>query len=192
MTDKPLSDLLRARAGQTWCLFVDRDGVINKRIIDGYVRSWSDFEFLRGAVAALAQLSQWAPRIVVVTNQQGIGKGLMSEGDLADIHARMSSAIRASGGRIDSIEYCPHLAADGCSCRKPSPEMALRYLRSHTDIDARLSIMVGDTDSDIEMGHRLSTAVGGCVTVRIGDHIDPHADLTFRSLAAFAAAVAAP
>jgi len=177
------------RAGTNWCLFLDRDGVINTRIMGGYVRSWSEFTFVPGALDALAALAAWAPRIVVVTNQQGIGKGLMSLDDLSAVHARMTDAVAAAGGRIDAIEFCPHLDAALCACRKPRPGMATRYLQAHPEVVGAASVMVGDTDSDIEMGHRLATITGGCRTVRIASGNDPHADETHPDLAAFAASL---
>jgi D-glycero-D-manno-heptose 1,7-bisphosphate phosphatase len=174
-----------------WCLFLDRDGVINTRITDGYVRSWTEFHFEPGALAALRTLARWAPRIVIVTNQQGIGKGLMSLTELEDIHGRMRRAITEGGGRIDAVQFCPHLATDDCDCRKPRPGMATQYLAAHPEVDGSASVLVGDTASDIEMGRRLGEITGGCVTVRIDAHADPLADLTYPSLSAFAAAVCA-
>lgn len=190
MTDLTLASIVRERAKESWCLFLDRDGVINTRIVDAYVRSWEEFEFVPGVLGALRTLARWAPHIVVVTNQQGVGKGLMTTADLAGIHDRMRRAVAAAGGRIDAVQSCPHLVGDGCDCRKPSTGMAEEYLDTHTEIDGSLSVMIGDTESDVEMGRRLAMVTGGCVTVRIDGRRDPHADLTFPSLAAFAAAVA--
>jgi D-glycero-D-manno-heptose 1,7-bisphosphate phosphatase len=178
------------RTTRPWCLFLDRDGVINRRILGGYVRDWSEFTFETGALEALAILARWAPHIVVVTNQQGVGKGIMSSSALAEIHERMRLSVAHAGGRIDAIQHCPHLASADCDCRKPNAGMAAQYLAAHHQLDASLSVMVGDTDSDIEMGRRLAGLTGGCVTVRIDKHPDPIADATYRSLAEFAAAIA--
>lgn len=185
-----LASVVRKRDRARWCLFLDRDGVINTRIVDGYVRKWVEFDFAPGALAALRTLARWAPHIVVVTNQQGIGKQLMTLADLTDVHDRMRAAVAAAGGRIDAVQLCPHLAAARCHCRKPQTGMAEDYLRAHVEIDASLSMMIGDTESDIEMGRRLALETGGCVTVRVDGTVDPDADLTYPSLAAFAAAVA--
>lgn len=182
--------IVSEREGRSWCLFVDRDGVINTRIMGGYVRTWDQFHFEPGALDALRVFARWAPRIVIVTNQQGIGKGLMSETDLRAVHRRMLEEVLAAGGRIDDIRFCPHLDADGCSCRKPAPGMAVDYLEDNPDVDGSLSVMVGDTASDVEMGRRLARHAGGGATVRIFDATDPAADLTFSSLAAFATEVA--
>ena len=85
--------MVRDRVDRRWVLFLDRDGVINTRIVDGYVRQWNDFGFTPGAIGALATLSRWAPEIAVVTNQQGVGKRLMSADALNDIHSRMRAII---------------------------------------------------------------------------------------------------
>lgn len=184
-----LESVISERVGKTWCLFLDRDGVINERIMEGYVQTSDGFVFLPGALGAIAILSHWAPRVVVVTNQQGIGKGLMTAAQLDQIHQRMKDDITAAGGRIDSIESCPHLTSDDCNCRKPRTGMAERYLSAHPEIDASLSIMVGDTESDIAMAGRLARLTGGCVSIRIDGHRDHLADGTYPTLAAFAAAV---
>lgn len=191
MTERILPDAVRIRSESEWCLFLDRDGVVNTRIFDGYVRTWSEFEFVAGALQALRTLAQWAPRIVIVTNQQGIGKGLMTANDLVDIHERMRLAVSEAGGRIDAVQFCPHLGSDACDCRKPNIGMATDYLDAHPEIDSRLSAMVGDTEADIEMGTRLAIVAGGCLTVRIAADRDPRADLTFASLADFAISIEA-
>lgn len=187
----PLSAIIDERAGRSWCLFLDRDGVVNARIQGGYVTKWSEFHFESGVLDALRVLASWAPRIVLVTNQQGVGKGLMSEDDLAAVHALMLSEIVATGGRIDAIRFCPHLDADACGCRKPRAGMASGYLAEHPEIDGALSLMIGDTASDVEMGRRLSLETGGGAAIRIAAMHDPAADFTSPSLAALATAVAA-
>ncbi len=100
----------------------------------------------------------------------------------------MRLEIEGAGGRVDDIRVCPHLVGADCDCRKPAPGMALSYLAQHPEVDAALSVMVGDTESDIEMGRRLGARTGGTMTVRIDAVDDPHADVTFPTLAAFAAA----
>lgn len=163
--------------------------MINERIPASYVRNWDEFRFEPGALTALRKLASWAPRIVILTNQQGIGKGLMSTANLDDIHSRMREAILTAGGRIDDIRYCPHLTGAGCDCRKPQPGMPLAYLSENPQLRADLSVMVGDSDSDIEMGDNLARMTGGCATVRIGPVSGTPASLTFPSLADFAASI---
>jgi D-glycero-D-manno-heptose 1,7-bisphosphate phosphatase len=141
--------------GPDWALFLDRDGVINRRIPDGYVREWEEFEFLPGVLQGLALLNSRFQRIFIVTNQQGIGKGLMKEADLAHIHSQMYEAVRDSGGRIDAIYHCGALATDGDMRRKPGPGMALQAKKEFPDVDFARSVMVGDAPSDMDFGQRL-------------------------------------
>lgn len=171
-----------------WPLFLDRDGVINRRIVDDYVRNPDQFEFLPGALGALSILADWAPRIVVITNQQGVGRGLMTHASVDEVHGHMMDQISASGGRIDEVLVCPHLVAKRCPCRKPAPGLASDWLAGHPDVDPRLSIMVGDAASDIAMGTALARRTGGCDTVRIGS-FDPQADYSAPSLEAFATSI---
>ncbi len=171
-----------------WSLFLDRDGVVNRRIVGDYVRGLDDFEFLPGVLGALAALARWAPRIVVVTNQQGIARGLMTAESVDAVHASMLARVTSAGGRIDDVLVCPHLAGS-CRCRKPLPGLALDWLDAHPEVDPARSVMIGDSDSDIAMGRALANHTGGCRTVRIGSE-DLSADQSFPSLAAFAASIA--
>jgi len=143
------------RSIDNWTLFLDRDGVINKRIQDGYVCSREQFELLPGVTEALAALSSLFHRIVVVTNQQGIGKGLMTEGDLEDIHRYMQDQIHAAGGRIDAVYFCPSVEGATPSCRKPAIDMGMAARRRFPEISFRKSVMVGDAPSDMLFGKRL-------------------------------------
>ncbi|MBK7408798.1 MAG: HAD family hydrolase [Saprospirales bacterium] len=138
-----------------WTLFLDRDGVINRRIPGGYVCDWEEFQFLSGVLHAMALLNSRFQRIFVVTNQQGIGKGLMTESDLAHMHRRMYESIRESGGRIDAIYHCSAVAGQDDLFRKPAPGMALKAKNDFPEVDFSRSIMVGDTPSDMQFGHRL-------------------------------------
>jgi D-glycero-D-manno-heptose 1,7-bisphosphate phosphatase len=178
MTD--LEVLVRERADAEWCLFVDRDGVINRRVVGGYVRSWSEFSFVPGAVEALVRLALWAPHVVVVTNQQGVGKGVMSDADLDEVHARMLEVLAVAGATVDAVLVCPHLASAGCACRKPSPGLARAWLAEHRACDGALSVMLGDSDSDMVMARRLGDETGGCVAIGIGGANG--ADTSYRSL----------
>lgn len=139
----------------TWTLFLDRDGVVNRRLIDDYVKTWEEFEFLPGVLDALVVFRKVFGRIVVVTNQQGIGKGIMTEEDLSDIHNRMLNQVIEKGGRIDRIYHCPGLVKDNPKCRKPLPGMGLQAKKDFPEIDFKRSIMVGDSKSDMEFGRSL-------------------------------------
>ncbi len=136
-------------------LFLDRDGVINRRLPGDYVRQWEAFAFLPGVLPALRALAGQYRRIFIITNQQGIGKGLMTEADLFSVHQAMLGAIESAGGRIDGIYYCPHLASDRCRCRKPATGMAERARHDFPEVDFARSVMVGDSWSDLQLGQTL-------------------------------------
>ena len=89
----------------SWTIFLDRDGVINKKIENDYVKRWDDFSFTNKALLAIAALSKRFPKILVVTNQRGVGKGLMTEDELITIHENMRKKVDEESGRIDKIYY---------------------------------------------------------------------------------------
>jgi D-glycero-D-manno-heptose 1,7-bisphosphate phosphatase len=138
-----------------WTVFVDRDGVINRRIVGDYVRSIDDFEFLSGSLEALALLAGRVRHVVVVTNQQGIGKGLFGEADLRAIHGHMVAEVERAGGRIDAVIHCPHLVDSGCDCRKPAPGMGHQAVAMFPDIDLERAVMIGDSASDLGFARAL-------------------------------------
>ncbi|MBK8555324.1 MAG: HAD family hydrolase [Lewinellaceae bacterium] len=132
-------------------LFLDRDGVINVRTPGDYVKRPEAFEFEAGALEALALLAPLFKRIVVVTNQSGVGKGIMSAADLEAVHAFMLKKIKMAGGRIDKVYYCPHRPSDGCDCRKPGTGMALQAQLDFPEIDFSRSVLVGDSVCDMKL-----------------------------------------
>jgi D-glycero-D-manno-heptose 1,7-bisphosphate phosphatase len=136
-------------------VFLDRDGVINRKPPTGeYVTRWSGFEFLPGASEAIARMTEAGLRILVVTNQRGIARGLVADVDVLDIHRRMTNAIAHSGGRIDAVYYCPH--DDGeCDCRKPGVGLFREAEREHPDIDFARSVVIGDSWTDIQAGNAI-------------------------------------
>ena len=130
-------------------VFFDRDGVVNISPGDGYVLRWEDFHFSPGIVEALRLCRERGYAIVLVTSQQGVGKGLMTQSALGEIHRQMQEALRAEGAGFDAIFACTHL--DGtCECRKPSPEMIFNA-RDAMSLDLSRSWLVGDHDRDIQM-----------------------------------------
>ena len=186
-----IGPLVVDRSGLDWCLFLDRDGVINRRLPDDYVRRWEQFEFLPEATTALGVLTNWAPHTVIVTNQQGVGKGLMSRAALDDIHSRLVEEIQMAGGRVDQVLACVHLASDHCACRKPQAGLAVQWLAEHPSLAGEKSVMVGDTASDVRMARNLAGVTGGCTAVLVGDaESDPPSDLRVGSLAELASLVA--
>lgn len=140
---------------KNWTLFLDRDGVLNRRLEGDYVKRPEDFEWLDGVLESLAFLKNIFGTIVVVTNQQGIGKGLMTEPELEQIHRKMLGDVERAGGRIDRIYHCPDLENSGSFNRKPMIGMGLKARRDFPAIQFRQSIMVGDTISDMRFGKRL-------------------------------------
>jgi histidinol-phosphate phosphatase family protein len=135
-----------------WTLFLDRDGVINQRLPQRYVKNWEQFDFLPGTLKAMPMFRSIFKRIIVVTNQQGIGKSLMTLDELAWIHQKMIAAIESAGGHIDKIYFCDQLANEKLSHRKPNPYMAFQAKNDFPEINFEQSIMVGDQESDIEFG----------------------------------------
>jgi len=140
---------------KSWTLFIDRDGVINKRIINDYVLDWNHFEFIKGTLDAFKVFSLVFGKIIVVTNQQGIGKGLMKESDLSIIHSNMISEIEKNGGRVDEVFFASQKKESNHFDRKPNVGMALKAKKKIPQIDFKKSFMVGDSLSDMEFGHRL-------------------------------------
>ena len=137
---------------KSWTLFLDRDGVINVRNFHGYITNIQDFEFIEGSKEAIVRFSEIFGRIIVVTNQQCIGKGIISEPELNAIHAHMIAEIEEAGGKIDKVYFAPQLASENSIYRKPKSGMADLAKRDFPEIDFEKSIMVGDSISDMEFG----------------------------------------
>lgn len=150
---------------EDWTLFLDRDGVINVRIIDGYVTKVEEFEFLPNVLESLRIFKDKFKYIIVATNQQGVGKGIMTIEDVEKVHDYMVHEIRENGGDINKVYFCPQLKSDPDNYRKPSPQMALLAKKEFQEIDFEKSIMIGDMDSDIEFGKN-----AGMKTIFIGDN----------------------
>ncbi len=170
---------------KTWTLFIDRDGVINLRPMGDYVKHWSDFEFLPEAPDALAQLSAIFGRIILVTNQQGIGKGLMTTEDMETIHNNMIIEIEKAGGRIDAVYFCPDMENKPENCRKPGKMMALKAKDDFPEIDFSKSIMAGDTENDMLFGKNagMKSVLINTNGIKAGNNL---ADFVFPDLLSFA------
>lgn len=148
-----------------WTLFLDRDGVINVRIIDGYVTKIEEFEFLPNVIEALKIFKDKFKYIIVATNQQGVGKGIMKFEDVETVHQFMVKQVAENGGKIDKVYFCPQLKSEPDNYRKPSPKMAYFAKNDFPDIDLSKSIMIGDMNSDVEFGKN-----AGMKTIFIGDN----------------------
>lgn len=144
-------------------LFLDRDGVINKQRKGDYVKSWEEFVFIDGVLEAMALLSPFFKHIIVITNQRGVGRGLMTEQALTHIHSQMLHTIEAHSGRIDQIYYCTSVD-DSDIRRKPNTGMALQAKADFPDIDFSKSILAGDSLSDIQFANN-----AGIPAMLIGD-----------------------
>jgi D-glycero-D-manno-heptose 1,7-bisphosphate phosphatase len=144
-------------------IFFDRDGIVNRRIKGGYVRTWSEFELLPGVGEVLAEVKRRGYKAIIVTNQRGVGIGLMSEQDLHSIHEELQkNLLRIHDVEFDDVIYCAD-ASDDSPRRKPSPTMLLEAAE-RWDIDLSGSWMVGDSASDIEAGRRAGTRTAYVVT----------------------------
>lgn len=175
-------------------VFLDRDGVVNVDL--GYVHRVADFRFVPGSDAAMAQLQAAGWRLVIVTNQSGLARGLYSMADYERFTAHLHGRLADIGVRVDAVLHCPHLpdaAVDSyrldCDCRKPGPGMLLRAARE-LSLDLAASVIVGDRLTDVQAGR--AAGVGRCVLVRSGHPLEPgdapQADAVYDDLAAFAQA----
>jgi D-glycero-D-manno-heptose 1,7-bisphosphate phosphatase len=130
-------------------VLLDRDGVINEAVRDGYVTSEDGLRLVPGAAEAIARLNRNGFTVIVVSNQQCVGKGIMSQQDLDRITQALRDLVQtASGGHIDDFFYCPHLASDECTCRKPKPGL-LFMARDKYGFDLTGTFFVGDSFSDM-------------------------------------------
>lgn len=162
--------------------FFDRDGIVNTRIMGGYVTCSDEFFFLPGFFDVFRRVKAAGYLAVLVTNQQGVGKGIMSEQDLLDIHEYMQRGLRSAvGAAFDDICYCTDLASVENSCRKPSPKMILDAVQRH-DIDIGQSWMIGDTLSDAQAAR--AAGVGAILIGEFGSEAEI-AHRVFPSLQAF-------
>lgn len=136
-------------------VFLDRDGVINDKAPDGsYIRSWSEFQFAPGALAALERLQAAGATPIIVTNQRGVARGVMAADDLEALHLRLRTELAAAGVRLGGIYVCPH-EIGACDCRKPAVGLFLQAQRDHPWISFVESDLVGDSLSDLQAGHAL-------------------------------------
>jgi len=131
-------------------VILDRDGVLN-RDRDDFVCSLADWSPIPGSLEAVARLSRAGFRVVVVTNQSGLARGLISQSDLDAIHARLRAQVEALGGAIDGLLFCPHSPDEGCACRKPLTGLVEKAART-LGFEPREALVVGDRRSDAELG----------------------------------------
>jgi len=136
-------------------VFLDRDGVLNRKLPEGaYVSDWVQFEWLPGAVEAIARMTRAGLTVIVVSNQRGIALGRVSVEQLELIHGQMRSHLARQGARLDAIYYCPHDQGE-CNCRKPDIGLFEQAAKDFPDVNADNSAVIGDSLSDIQAGRRL-------------------------------------
>jgi lipopolysaccharide heptosyltransferase II len=144
----PRTPVDHRRVLEGYTIFLDRDGTLNED--PGYLRSASDLRLLPGVGAALARLKSAGARLVVVTNQSGVARGLLTLKDLEAIHARLEGLLEQYDAALDAIYFCPHHPEDGCRCRKPATGMIDRAV-SELQVDLRKAYLIGDHASDIQL-----------------------------------------
>lgn len=145
-------------------LFLDRDGVINVQLIGDYVKDVAELKLRTDFVDAIPVLAHTFQRVIIVTNQQGIAKGICTMEQVNTVHQHLVSMLEEKGLHIDGIYVCPHLAHSGCGCRKPQTGMMDQALRDFPTIDIRHSVMIGDKLTDVQFGRN-----AGVETVYIGE-----------------------
>ena len=169
----------------------DRDGVINHDS-DQFIKSPEEWRAIPGSLAAIARLNQWGYRVVVATNQSGIGRGLFEMDVLNSIHDKMMKSATQAGARIDAVFFCPHTNADQCNCRKPKPGM-LHEIASRYNIDLTGVPVVGDSLRDLQaadaIGGQPILVLTGKGKKTLDDPLLPPSTRVFPDLAAVAASL---
>ncbi len=132
-------------------VFVDRDGVINRRLVGDWVKKWEEFEMLSGVPEAIGKLKDAGYRCILITNQRGIALDLFTFDGLAEVHGKMNDKLKAEGGgAFDDVFICPHDRHENCNCRKPKPGLFFQAVEKYPDIQIKDTVMFGDKDTDRE------------------------------------------
>lgn len=177
------------QVNRNWSLFLDRDGVINYEKREDYIYNYGEFRFYEGVLDAMPIFARNFGKIFIVTNQRGIGKGLMTEKDLEDIHYHMMKAFQDAGCSIDKIYYCTSLDNNHPD-RKPNPGMALKAKADFPDIEFSKSVMVGNNLSDMQFGKNAGMHTVFIQTTHPDQELPhPDIDMVFKDLLNFAIAL---
>ncbi len=163
-------------------IFLDRDGVINYDSVD-YIKSWDEYRFLPGSLEALAELTHAGFALILITNQSIIGRGMVTEAVLEDMHRRLRRAVEAAGGSLFDIFYCPHRPDDHCDCRKPEPGLIFQAKEKH-GIDLPRTVMIGDNVKDVMCGR--NAGCGATLLVRTGNGREAEEELVQKKMLPFA------
>jgi D-glycero-D-manno-heptose 1,7-bisphosphate phosphatase len=161
---------------------LDRDGVINCDS-DSFIRSADEWLAIEGSVEGIALLSKHGFTVAVASNQSGLARGHFDLTALEGIHRKMCAEVKAAGGRIDRIVFCPHGPDEGCDCRKPAPGL-LRQLGEHYGIDMTGVPFVGDAERDLDAARAIGarpvlvrTGKGGMTEAAVGEGVEVYDDL---------------
>jgi len=169
-------------------VFLDRDGVINPHIPNGYLLKAADLALLPGVAHAIRELNNAGMRVIVISNQQGVGKGLMTAGDLDAIDRRLAEILdQEAGAQLDRSYYCTDLAGTGSLRRKPAPGMLYEAARDF-GINLSETVFVGDSAGDLKAGRAAGVraailVLSGGTPAEVAATLDPAPDLTFHNLA---------
>ena len=159
-------------------VFLDRDGTIAEDV--GYCQSPETFKLFHTTAEAIKLLNEYGFKVIVITNQSGIGRGYFTEETLSEIHQKMKGELAENGAYVDAIYWCPHHPRDNCDCRKPKPALIFRALQDF-GIELKSSCVIGDQPSDIELGRNV-----GCRNILIAssafDNAASKADITVPDL----------
>ncbi|MFQ5735703.1 MAG: D-glycero-alpha-D-manno-heptose-1,7-bisphosphate 7-phosphatase [Thermodesulfobacteriota bacterium] len=129
-------------------VFLDRDGTIN--IDTGYLSKPEELVLIPGAAEAIRRLNGLGVKVIIITNQSGVGRGYFTDADVDRVNARLAALLGLEGARIDGVYYCIHRPGDGCGCRKPQNGLTLKAAEEH-GVDLSRSFVVGDKASDVEL-----------------------------------------
>ncbi len=174
---KDFASLKHLNIDSSWTLFLDRDGVINKKLENDYVKAIEEFKWIENVKEALKILRKKFGKIIIVTNQQGIGKGLMTEEDLNKIHQHLLDTLKKENVLIDKIYYAPQLESMKSIMRKPNIGMALKAQEDFPEINFSKSIMIGDSLSDLQFAHN-----AGMYAVYLKNKDESHISYDFQFL----------
>ncbi len=148
---------------ESWTLFLDRDGIINYQKTEGYISHVNEFKLIPDVIETLEQITPFFKRIFIITNQQGVGKGITKIENLLEIHRLLFNVFKDKGIKIHGIFFCPHLKGT-CLCRKPSYGMITRLVHIFPDVEPRKSVFIGDDIKDVLLAIRI-----GSYPIFIGD-----------------------
>ncbi|GMR05361.1 MAG: HAD family hydrolase [Thermodesulfobacteriota bacterium] len=153
-------------ASGTGAVFLDRDGTISMDLPEGYLHKPDDLVLITGAAVAIRRLNGRGVKVIIITNQSGVGRGYFKEEDVQKVNARLEALLSVEGAHIDGIYYCIHRPDEDCSCRKPQSDLVIRAAGEH-GVDLARSFVVGDKASDVELAWR-SGAKGVLVMTGLG------------------------